>query len=96
MAEDRAGSVKVLLASPLRRLADGSKVVEVEARTVAEALAKACEAHPSLGERLFGEGGLKADARVFLNRRDIRGLGGLEASVAAGDEVSIVPLVAGA
>ena len=89
-------SVKVLLASPLRRLADGAKVVEVEARTVGEALMKACDAHPGLGARLFSDSGLKADARVFLNRRDLRGLGGLEAAVAAGDEISIVPLVAGA
>jgi molybdopterin synthase sulfur carrier subunit len=88
--------VKVLLASPLRRLAEGAKVVEVEAATVGEALAKACEAHPALGERLFGDGGLKADARVFVNKKDVRGLGGLEAAVAAGDELSIVPLVAGA
>ena len=96
MAGETAGSVKVLLASPLRRLAEGAKVVEVEARTVGEALLMVCEAHPTLGERLFGDAGLKSDARVFLNKKDIRGLGGLEAAVAAGDEVSIVPLVAGA
>lgn len=88
--------VKVLLASPLRRLAEGAKVVEVEAASVGEALTKACEAHPALRERLFADGGLKGDARVFVNKKDIRGLGGLGAAVAAGDELSIVPLVAGA
>lgn len=96
MMAETVGKVRVMLASPLRRLAEGAKAVDVEARTVGEALAQVCQAHPGLGERLFTESGLKQDARVFLNRRDIRGLGGLEAAVATGDEISIVPLVAGA
>jgi molybdopterin synthase sulfur carrier subunit len=96
VAEGNVGSVKVLLASPLRRLAGGAKAVEVEAQTVEEALARLCEAHPELRGRLFSGDGLKQDARIFLNRRDIRGLGGLDTAVAAGDEISIVPLVAGA
>lgn len=89
-------SAKVVLARPLRRLANGVGTVEVEAATVAEALDKVCRIHPQLRDRVFSADGLRQDLRVFVNRKDIRALGGAETALTDGDEVSLVPLVAGA
>jgi len=89
-------SAKVVLARPLRRLADGAAFLDVEAATVAEALERLCQAYPALRERVFSKDGLRQDLRIFLNRQDIRALGGADAALRDGDEVSLVPLVAGA
>jgi molybdopterin synthase sulfur carrier subunit len=88
--------VKVALASPLRRLTGGIAALEIEAGTVADALARVCEAHPDLRPRLFGEAGPRQDLRVFVNKKDVRALDGFATALADGDEVSLVPLVAGA
>jgi molybdopterin synthase sulfur carrier subunit len=89
-------AVRVILATPLRHLAEGLSAVEVEASTVQQALEELCARFPALRERLFSDGGAREDVRVFLNRRDIRGLGGLASELHEGDELSLVPLVAGA
>lgn len=89
-------SATVVLARPLRRLADGATTLEVEAATVAEALEQLCQVYPSLRDRVFSTDGLRQDLRVFVNRKDIRALHGAETPLVDGDEVSLVPLVAGA
>ncbi|MCX7598894.1 MAG: molybdopterin synthase sulfur carrier subunit, partial [Armatimonadetes bacterium] len=65
-------TVKVVLARPLRRLAEGADATEVEAATVAEALERLCQVYPSLRERVFSATGLRRDLLIFVNQRDIR------------------------
>jgi molybdopterin converting factor small subunit len=63
---------------------------------VAEALADLEARHPGFRERLYDdEGKLRQFINIYVNDADIRFGGGLETAVAAGDDISIVPAVAG-
>lgn len=88
--------VKVLIPTPLRNLTANAAEVEVEAADVA-ALVQALEAkHPGLKERLCDDSGkLRRFVNVYLNEEDIRFLQGEATALKAGDEVSIVPAIAG-
>jgi sulfur-carrier protein len=89
-------SVTVRLPAQLRSLTGGSGEVEVEATTVGGALEALDAAHPGLAERLFDDNGsLRRFVNVFLDDEDVRFLDGLEAPVADGQTVSVVPAVAG-
>jgi molybdopterin converting factor small subunit len=89
-------SVNVRIPGPLRRLTAGSSQVEVEGGTVGEALTDLEVRHPGFRERLYdGEGKLRQFINIYVNDSDIRFGAGLETVVAAGDDISIVPAVAG-
>lgn len=87
--------VKVRIPSPLRPLTGGRAEVEVEAKTVGE-LVDALEAQfPGMKERLTEGGRIRRSVNVFVNGEDIRFLQGEETALKDGDEVSIIPAVAG-
>ena len=89
-------SVTVRIPTQLRSLSANAAEVQVEAGTVAEALKALEAAHPGFSERLFDEtGGLRRFVNVYIGGEDIRFLDGLETPVADGDEVTILPAVAG-
>lgn len=89
-------SVTIRLPAPLRHCAAGSSEIEVEAGTVAAALAGAVELHPTLRRHLFTEDGrLRGYVNVYLNDADIRDLEGESTAVEPGDELTIVPSIAG-
>jgi molybdopterin synthase sulfur carrier subunit len=89
-------AVKVRIPLPLRRLTGGQAEVEVEGRTVAEALQSLDRLFPGVGERVLqGDGSLRRFVNVFVNDEDIRFLQGLDTSLKEGDELSIVPAMAG-
>jgi MoaD family protein len=70
--------------------------VEVEGATVADALRDLEKRYPGFQPRIFETtGGLRHFVNVYRNDDDIRTSGGLETSLAAGDQLSIVPAVAG-
>ena len=88
--------VTVKLPAQLRDAAAGEAVAEVEGGTVGEALEALYARHAGLRERIAdGEGGLRRFVNVYLRGEDIRFLDGLETPVADGDEVTILPAVAG-
>jgi molybdopterin synthase sulfur carrier subunit len=88
--------VNVRVPGPLRRLTAGSSQVEVEGGTVFEALADLEARHPGFRDRLYDdEGKLRQFINIYVNDTDIRFGGGLDTAVAAGDDISIVPAVAG-
>lgn len=88
-------AVKVRIPSPLKPLTGGKAEVEAEAKTVAE-LVEALEAQfPGIKERLTEGGKLRRAVNVFVNGEDIRSLQGEETTLKDGDEVSIIPAVAG-
>jgi len=88
--------VTVKLPTQLRDAAGGATSVAVEGGTVGEALNGLYEEHAELRERIAdGDGSLRRFVNVYLKGEDIRFLEGLETEVADGDEVTILPAVAG-
>jgi molybdopterin synthase sulfur carrier subunit len=88
--------VKVRVPGPLRRLTAGESVVEVEGATVGEVLNSLETAYPGFRERIYdADGKLRQFVNIYKNDEDIRFGPGLETPVAAGDDLSIVPAVAG-
>jgi molybdopterin synthase sulfur carrier subunit len=89
-------SVRVRIPSPLRQLTAGASAVEVEGATVGEALQDLEKRYPGFRPRIFEpSGGLRHFVNIYRNDDDIRSSGGLEATLSAGDQLSIVPAVAG-
>jgi molybdopterin synthase sulfur carrier subunit len=88
--------VTVKLPTQLRDAAGGTTTISVEAATVGEALQALYAQHGELRERIAdGDGGLRRFVNVYLKGEDIRFLDGLDTPVADGDEVTILPAVAG-
>ena len=89
-------SVLVRIPTPLRRMTNGKDKVEVESSTLGDMVDSLESSYPGLKERLIDENGeLRYFVNIYLNGEDVRFLQGLETTTATGDEVSIVPAVAG-
>jgi molybdopterin synthase sulfur carrier subunit len=89
-------AVTVKLPTQLRDAAGGNVSATVEGSTVGEALEALYSAHGELRGRIADEsGGLRRFVNVYLKGEDIRFLAGLDTAVADGDEVTILPAVAG-
>jgi molybdopterin synthase sulfur carrier subunit len=81
---------------PLRRLSDGQTTVEVHADDLSSAIEALDARYPGFRDRLLDENGeLRQFVNVYLNDEDVRLGSGLRAKVGQGDEISIVPAVAG-
>lgn len=88
--------VSIYVPTPFRRHTDGAAEVEVEAATVGEALRRLAERHPGLKPQMFTEdGALHEHVNVYLNEDEIRSLAGVDTPVRDGDEVAVVPAMAG-
>ena len=85
----------VRIPTPLRPHAGGLDRVESSGSTVGEILGDLTSRHPALRERLFDGEELRRFINVYVNNEDIRYLDELATPVANGDEVSIIPAVAG-
>jgi sulfur-carrier protein len=89
-------SVMVHIPTPLRALTEGKGTLALEGASVRELLAAMDRAYPGLQSRLCEEdGSVRRFINVYVNEEDVRFLQGLETPLAAGDEVSIVPAMAG-
>lgn len=89
-------SVKVLIPSALRQFADGNDTLEMEGRNVGDVLQSLTDEFPQLKVHLFSEDGeLRNFVNVFLNDENIRDMQRQDTPVQDGDEVVIVPAVAG-
>lgn len=89
-------AVKVKLPTQLRSAADGQSEAQASGGTVGEVLDGLCTQHPELRDRLLDDGaGLRRFVNVYLRGEDIRFLSGLDTPVAEGDELTILPAVAG-
>lgn len=88
--------VNVRIPGPLRRVTNGEQVVEVEASNVQESIDALESKYPGIKERLCDEEGeIRYFVNIYLNGEDVRFLQGTNTSVSPGDELSIVPAVAG-
>ena len=88
-------AINVSIPTILRTHTDGQKSVEASGNTVAEVINDLDSKHSGLKDRLVKEGSLHRFVNVYVNDEDVRFSGGLEASVADGDSVTILPAVAG-
>ncbi|MFQ5829508.1 MAG: ubiquitin-like small modifier protein 1 [Candidatus Methylomirabilia bacterium] len=88
--------VRVRIPTPLRPVTKGVGEVEAKGSTIGELIDDLERQFPGLRERLVGEGGdLRRFINVYVNEEDIRFLQGKDTAVKDGDEVSIVPAIAG-
>ncbi len=88
--------VKVRVPTPLRRFTGGNDEVTVNGDSIKAVIADLEKNHPGIGERLLDEkGDLRRFVNVYLNGDDIRFLSQLDSKVKDGDDISIVPAIAG-
>lgn len=89
-------SVKVRIPSPLRNFTQGADIVEADGVNVGEVLNNLKIKAGGIETRLFkGPDQLNRFVNVYLNDEDIRHLKNLQTPVKTGDEISIVPAIAG-
>ncbi|MDQ6982011.1 MAG: ubiquitin-like small modifier protein 1 [Mariprofundus sp.] len=89
-------SVSVRIPTPLRKLTGGADEVSIEGANVGEIIDNLEAAHPGLKERLCDEAGeIRRFVNVYVNDEDVRFLEGRATALKDGDEVSIVPAIAG-
>ena len=87
---------KVRIPTPLRKLTNNEELVEVNAATIGEAIAELQKRFPGIKERLVDEtGGIRRFVNVYVNEEDIRFLKNRETPLKDGDEISIIPAIAG-
>jgi molybdopterin synthase sulfur carrier subunit len=88
--------VRVRVPTPLRRFTAGSDEVAASGDSIKAVLQDLDRRHPGIGERLLDDKGeLRRFVNVYLNGDDIRFLSQLESKVKDGDDISIVPAIAG-
>ena len=90
------GMIKIHIPTPLRQYAGKLPTVEVQARTIAEALSDLVSKHPDLRRHLYTDDGkLRSFVNVYLNDEDVRYLQKEATEVKDSDSISIVPSIAG-
>ncbi len=87
--------ITVRVPTILRPLTDGQKHVEGTGSTLQELLDDLDGRHVGLQERVVEDGKLRRFVNVYVNDEDVRFTGGLATPVADGDQVTILPAVAG-
>lgn len=88
--------VTLRVPTPLQVHCDGKRQMEMEARSVRELLDRVGEIHDALARCVVTrDGQLRPHVNVFVRRRDIRELNGLDTELTDGDEVIVMPSVAG-
>lgn len=86
----------VFIPSVLRANVGGAKSLEIEGDSIRSVVTGLVERHPTLGGQLLTEDGdLNRFVNVYVNGQDVRYLAGLDTPVAAGDEVRLLPAMAG-
>ena len=88
-------AIEVRIPTILRTYTDGAKSVEGSGTTLDELFSDLDARHGGLRERLVDDAGLRRFVNVYLNDEDVRFIGGLEAEISDGDQVVVLPAVAG-
>ena len=87
---------KVKIPTPLRQYTGGNAEVEVGGQTAGDALGNLTGEYPQLQQHLYtGDGKLRSFVNVYKGDEDIRYLDGPDTQVSEGDELSIIPSIAG-
>jgi molybdopterin converting factor small subunit len=88
-------AIKIHVPTPMRQHTDGQATVEATGATVQAALDDLGRKFPALTQRVFDNGQVRRFLNLYLNDEDIRYLDNLNTAVKDGDELSIIPAVAG-
>lgn len=88
-------AIKIHIPTPMRQHTDDKTTVEVSGGTVEAALADLSAQYPAIAERVFRDGKVRQFINIYVNDEDIRYLESLATPVKDGDEVAIIPAVAG-
>jgi MoaD family protein len=88
-------AIRIHIPTPMRQHTDGQATVEAQGATVQAALEDLGRKFPGITQRVFEGNQVRRFVNVYLNDEDIRYLGNLETAVKDGDELSIIPAVAG-
>ena len=89
-------SVLVRIPTPLRPLANGQNEVQLAGGSVREILENLVNSYPGIRERLMDEKGeVRRFINIYVNEEDIRFLDGAQTRIKDGDELSIIPAIAG-
>lgn len=88
-------SVIVRIPTPLRTLTGGEEQVQAAGADVKTVIESLEAQHPGMRDRLLDEKGVRRFINIYLGEEDIRFLDGLATQVKDGDELSIVPAIAG-
>ena len=89
-------AIKVRIPTPLQKLTQNKSEVAAEGSSIREVFHNLEKDYPGIQERLCDENGtLRRFINVYLNEEDIRFLNGEDTKVKDGDEISIIPAIAG-
>ena len=89
-------SVRVRIPTPMRAATDGAAELSLDASTVGQLIEDLEQRYPGMQGRLRDDAGeLRRFVNLYLNGEDVRFKQGLSTNLQAGDELSIVPAVAG-
>ena len=89
-------SISLKIPTPLRRMTNGESSATVDGANIIECIDSLDSLHPGIKDRLVADNGeLHRFVNVYVNGEDIRFKDGIKTAVNSGDEVSIVPAVAG-
>ena len=89
-------SIIVNIPTPLRKLTNNESEVEIDAETVGQLVDSLENSYAGIAEKLLDEGGeIRRYVNIFVNEEDIRFLDGKDTPLNDGDNVSIVPAIAG-
>ena len=89
-------AVQVRIPTPLRRLTNQESTVQADGSDLSAVIDSLDTSYPGIKARLCDESGeLRPFVNIFVNGEDVRYLDGLSSTISDGDELSIVPAVAG-
>lgn len=90
------GAVTVLIPAPLRKLTGGEARVTADGATIGDLIESLETRYPGIKERVCDpDGELRRFVNVFVNGENARNLGGIGTQISTGDEVGIIPAMAG-
>jgi molybdopterin converting factor small subunit len=87
--------VTVRIPTPLRTLTSGEEQVKASGATVQDVIDTLEQKHPGIRERLLDDKGVRRFVNIYVGDEDIRFLDGLKTKLSGGEEISIVPAIAG-
>jgi molybdopterin synthase sulfur carrier subunit len=88
-------AIEVRIPTILRTYTGGEKAVDGQGANLAALIDDLESNHPGIKERLIENGDLRRFVNVYVNDEDVRFIGGLEAELSDGDQVVVLPAVAG-
>lgn len=87
---------KVRIPTPLRKLTNNEELVEVNGSTIGEVIVELQSRYPGIKDRLLDDSGaVRRFVNVYVNEEDIRFLQNQETKLRDGDDISIIPAIAG-